>query len=302
MFKIRSSKILLIGFLSHSLHAEERKNSLIDPALFGFGPPAFAVEATGSGEMNFENGGGSVSYQDSRALIPLWNKEVNSETFVGATLACGLASLDTNQILGMDRLDLSTVELQFTGSHFPASDSGWMGLGILSPGLTTDFNHLSSNDLTFSILGVMGYQFTPQFTLAGSAYVNYSINQTTAIPGVGIIWRPQDSLIVQLTPPVAAIGWTPTKDWTFSISAYPSGGAWDVDREGKINNVESVKLEGWRTGLGVEHQIGEHFKITTQVGVNLAGKLELRDNSDHLLLNKNLNSSPFGLLGISYLF
>ena len=297
------NRLLLTSlFLIPVLRADETKMDLIDPALLGFGKPGFSTAVTMSGSMDFENGGGSVNYLDGRALIPLWGKESDPETFIGVMLGYGWASLDVDHTLGVDRLSLTTLECQFTAAHFPKSDQGWMGIGIISPGISTDFNHVTGDDFSLSALGVWGYQFSPSFTLSAAGFLNYSLGETMAIPGIGVVWRPTDTLIVQLTPPIAAIGWTPLKDWTFSFSAYPAGGAWDVDREGAGGKVESVKLEGWRTGLGAERKIGEHLRISAQVGVNIGGTLELRDGSDHKLFREDLAPSICGLLGASYAF
>ncbi len=301
---------LIVLLLTPALHAEEIASSkiapvemnLIDPALLGFGPPGFSTALTVSGSMDLKNGGGSVDYLDGRALIPLWGRELDPETFFGVMIGYGWASLDVDHTLGVNTLSLTTLECQFTAAHFPKTDQGWMGIGIISPGISTDFNHVTADDFSFSALGVWGYQFSPTFTLSAAGFFNYSLGETTAVPGIGVVWRPSDTLIVQITPPIAAIGWTPLKDWTFSFSAYPGGGGWDVDREGTGGKVESVKLECWRTGLGVERKIGEHLRISGQIGVNVGGKLELRDGSGDKLFSENLDPSIFGLLGASYSF
>ena len=87
-----------------------------------------------------------------------------------------------------------------------------------------------------------------------------------------------------------------------SLSAYPGGGGWDLDWEGTGGNVERVKLESWRTGLGIEKKIDEHLRISAQAGVNIGGKLELRDGSNHKLFSEDLDPSVFGLCGVSYAF
>jgi hypothetical protein len=303
--------LLLIALLQvPALHADETaadridpvEMNLIDPALLGFGPPGFSTAFTASGSMDFEKSGGSVDYFDSRTLIPLWGREIDPETFIGVMLGCGWASLDVDRTLGVDRLSLTTLECQITAAHFPEADQGWMGIGIISPGVSTDFNHLTGDDFSFSALAVWGYQFSPRFTLSAAGFFNYSIGETTAVPGIGVVWRPTDTLILQLTPPIAAIGWTPVKDWTISFSAYPAGGGWDVDREGTDGNVERIQLEGWRTGLGVERKIGQHLRISVQAGVNIGGKIELRDGSDRKLFSEDLDPSMFGMIGASYSF
>lgn len=287
---------------NRQLELEEVDMNLIDPALLGFGPPGFSSVVTVSRAMDFSNGGGAVDYTDGRALLPVWAHETEDGTVFGATLAYGWASLDASGALGLPRQNLHTLELQLTAAHFPKGDEGWMGLAIVSPGLATDFKSVSSDDFAFSAIVVAGYQFSPRFTLSAAAFYAHSIGEDTVVPGIGVVWRPNDHWIVQLTPPIGAVGWSPSKDWTFSLSAYPSGGAWGVDQAGQDRNIEAIQLEGWRAGLGVERRVGDHLRLSAQVGMNFGGQLELRDRNGGVLFSRDLDSSPFGLLGAAWNF
>ncbi len=276
--------------------------SLLDPALFGFGSPGFSSVFTGSAGMDFENSGGDVNYYDCRLLAPLFGKKVDEQTFIGASFAYGYSSLDVNGVSGVDDLFLSTVSLQMTAARFPKSDEGWMGLGIISPGIASDFDEVSGDDFAFRAIGVVGYQFSPSFTFAAVGVYNYSIGESTAFPGLGVIWRPTDSFTVQLTPPILAVGWNLDADWTFSLSAYPAGGSWDVDQKGTGGQVEAVKLSLFRAGVGAERRFGENFRITAQLGMNFGGELELRDGTEDEVFSEDIDPSPFGLLGVKYAF
>jgi hypothetical protein len=284
------------------LELEEVDMNLIDPALLGFAPPGFSAVITVSKAMDFSNGGGSVDYTDGRALLPVWAHETEDGTVFGATLAYGWASLDASGALGLPRQNLNTLELQLTAAHFPKGDEGWMGLAIVSPGLTTDFKNVSSDDFSFSAIVVAGYQFSPRFTLSAAAFYAHSIGEDTVAPGIGVVWRPNEQWIVQLTPPIGAVGWSPNKNWIFSLSAYPSGSAWGIDQEGKDRNTKAIQLEGWRAGLDMERRVGDHLRLSVQVGMNFGGQLELRDRNGGVLFNRDLDSSPFGLLGAAWNF
>ena len=275
---------------------------LIDPALLGFGPPGFSTVVTVSEGMDFDDGSGSVDYLDGRARVPWWGKEISEGNFVGTSLGYGWASLDVNGALGVEQLTLSTVELQLTAAHFPKGPEGWMGLGIVSGGLSSDFIEVSSDAFSFTAIGVWGYQFSPRFTLSAAGVYAHSIGEDLLLPGVGLVWRPSDALTVQLTPPIAALGWTPNESWTLSLSAYPAGGAWGVGEKSTERKVEAVKLESWRTGLGVERRMGDHLHFAVQAGMNFGGELELRDSGQRVLLGKELDASFFCLLGVAWTF
>jgi hypothetical protein len=276
--------------------------NLIDPALLGFGPPGFATVATASKTMDFKGGGGGVDYIDGRALIPVWGKEFDGGTVIGAQLAYRWATVDVSSVLGLPRQTLQSAEIQLTAAHFPTGDRGWVGAVIASPGLSSDFKKTASDDFSFSVIALGGYQFSPKFIAVAAGVYVHSIGEDTFVPGAGFLWRPTPEWSVQITPPIGAIAWSPDKNWTLSLSAYPAGGAWGVDNAGTSHQVAAVKLDDWRVGLAAERKFGPHFRVTAQVGSNFGGKLELRDSSQRVLFGRDLNGSLFGLLGVSWNF
>lgn len=290
--------------LNTNVAAREGSLGVIDPALLGFGSPGVSAVGTVSEPMDFDGGGGSVKFYDGRSKIPVWSKRFEEGSVLGASLGYGWASLEVDgaDALGLERQNLHSLEFQLTAAHFPKSGEGWMGLAIVNPGLKTDFTNVSGDDFSLSAILVGGYQFSPRFTLSAAAVYFHSIGEDRFIPGVGAVWKPNDEWIVQLTPPIAAIGWTPHHDWTISISAYPSGGSWDVDDQGEDGRIEAIKLDGWRSGLGVERRFGDHWRFNFQVGVNFGGELELRDDSERVLFGRDLDPSLFGMVGLAWSF
>lgn len=276
--------------------------NLIDPALLGFGRPGFSIAVTASQPLDYDGAHGSLDYFDARLRLPAWGKDLGDGSFIGVGLSYGGARLDASHLLGLDPQTLQTIEIQFTAAHFPSTDTGWMGLLIVSPGLASDLNKIGSNDLNFKTIAVVGWQFSDTFTLAAAGFYSHTIGEDTAVPGVGIIWRPTDTFIVQLTPPIGAIGWTPSPDWTFSLAAYPGGGSWAVDQQGTDGNVEAIALSVWRAGLGVEHRFGKNWSVTALAGANFGGSLELRGEDQRVIEQRDLQPSAFGLFGVSWNF
>jgi hypothetical protein len=103
---------------------------------------------------------------------------------------------------------------------------------------------------------------------------------------------------VQVTPPFVVLGWRATDRFTFSLSAYPSGGSWDVEDP----NVYRVVLTGWQTAASVIYQATERCSISLRAGLNVGGELELRDGSNRVLANETLESAPFGAVNVRWQF
>ncbi len=280
--------------------APPSRPQLLDPAALGFGRADPIVIGTVYDTMDFSDGSGALDMVESRLRLPLYRKRFDSGWGFGASLIHEYTSADLNGHLLLDRLDLHSLELQFSLRHFPGTDTGWMGLLIASPGLATDFEDIGSDDFSFRLIGVAGYQFSPRFTLALAGYFAQSIGEQTALPGFGVIWRPSDDWMVQLTPPFAAIGWQATDTLSFSVSGFPSGGSWDISEE--PSPVADIDISGWRVGIGSEYRLTDNWRINVIVGVNLFGNIELRDSEEIVLNETDLDEAMFGMLGVSYRF
>ncbi len=294
--------MLTCAGLALPVSAAERGPDFIDPALFGLGAPGFSTQVTGSGELDFKDGKGGLDLRDGRVRLPLWKYDFGGGTLLGASLTYNWAALGLGDTLGVSNLTLHDVSLQLGLVHFPEADSGWMGLALVSPGLGSDFSAGSSEAFNFNAVLVAGYQFSPQLTVAAAGVYLHSIGETVAIPAIGAIWRPNKEWLVQATAPVLAVGYQASDSLRYSLSAYPTGGAWAVDRAGNDGAVEAVKLSGWRAGLGVEYRADRHWRISAQVGMNFGGQLELRDAAEHVLFGSDLEPSPFVLLGVTWAF
>ena len=272
-----------------------RSVGLIDPAAFGFGRPGFMVDTTFIDTQDFSNRPGGLDFMEVRTIVPFWTKKVNALR-MSASLSYNLTELDFNGFLGLQSETLHTLEAQLSLFWQP-EQSRWWGLGFVTPGLGTDFQDVSWDDFEVSGLGLLGYRFTDSFSLAGGFFAQYGAQEGMIVPAIGFIWKP-DPFIVQVTPPFAVIGWRATDRVTLSLSAYPSGGSWDLEDP----NVNRVELNGWQTAASVLYQVTDRFSISLRAGLNVGGVLELRDGSNDVLANETLESAPFGALNLRWQF
>ena len=109
---------------------------------------------------------------------------------------------------------------------------------------------------------------------------------------------PQRVVQVVLIDSPMVLGWRATGRVTLSLSAYPSGGSWDVE-DPMVNRVD---LNGWQTAASVIYQATERFSISLRAGMNIGGELELRDGNNNVLANETLESAPFGALNLRWQF
>lgn len=286
---LKRSLVLLLA--CSSIRAAE----LIDPAAFGFGRPGYMVDASWVGGQDFSgNLIGSFDTFELRTIAPVGTMKIGEGGRLGFSLGYNWTNLDFD---AGARYDLHTLEAQL--AYFWNSPSTpWWGLGFVTPGLATDFEGISGDDFQIAALGLLGYEFTETFTVAGGVFASYANQDGMVLPALGFIWQPGD-WNVQVTPPFVVLGRKLTDDVTVSLSLYPSGGSWDLDDPNQQN---TLKVSGWQGAASVIWKVRDRLTISVRGGINFAGELEIRDNSEQVRVDENLDPAPFGALNVRWEF
>ncbi len=272
---------------------------LIDPAALGFGFAGFTVDTTVQGELDYDDRrGGGLKLFEVRAIAPFAKFDHGHWTF-GAQLNYAWTQADFGGLRELGTADLHSLRTTLFAAYRRA-DSPWWLLGFVSPGLATDFNDVSGDAFNGNALGLLGYRWSPRLDVAIGVFANYALNEVTAFGSIGVIWRPNDQWIVQATPPIVAIGFKPASDWTISAVTYPGGGKWEVG--GREENVRQVDLSLWRAAISVEKKFGPHWRVSARGGIAFGGELELRDSQERVLVDRDLDPSPFGAVAVKWAF
>ncbi len=265
-----------------------------DSGAFGVGRPGIMTEYTFGDELGFS--GGSLDLQELRVLSPLWAKQDGPDIWSVSLRYTG-SFLDLGNAAGFGSADLHATDLYLDYRRLP--DTGFACWFRAAASLSGDFDGLSGDDFQASTMGIVGYRFSKSFGLLAGYHVGWLMDEIRAYGAIGLVWNPNDHWMIQLTPPVPSVSWSPVADWTFSLSAWPGSSAWNVHRQ---DAVEEVELTLWRAALGVEHRFTENFHIALRAGFNFASEIELRDASDRVLLGKSLDNAVFGAVSLRYSF
>lgn len=268
---------------------------LIDPAAFGFSRPSYLIDATIVGTQDFERVPGGLDFAEIRTLFPVAAWKVG-DIRIGLTLGYNLSELGFDGLGGLGDETLHTLQAQ-VGLFWRPEDSRWWGLGLVSPGLNTDFEAISWDDFAVSTLGLVGYRYTDSLSFAGGLFARYETDDSLILPALGLVWQ-KDAFTVQLTPPFIVLGWKAADSLTLSLSTYPSGGSWDLDGQ----NVNRVDLDGWQMAASILYQFNQHVTLSLRAGINVGGELELRDRNDRSIANQSLDSAPFGAMNLRWQF
>jgi len=203
------------------------------------------MDATFMDTQDFSNRPGGLDFFELRTIAPIGAKKFG-DFFVAGALGYTLTELDFNGFAGLGSESLHALKAQVTMFWRP-EQSRWSMFGFVTPGIGTDLQGLSWDDFEIAGLGLLNYRFSDTFSLAGGAFGQYGAGEGMIGPALGFIWQP-GPFVVQLTPPFAVIGWKATERLTLNLSAYPSGGSWDVEDP----NVNRITLSGWQTAASVQ--------------------------------------------------
>lgn len=269
---------------------------LIDPAAFGFGRPGYMLDTAWVGRQDFDGAAGGVDMFELRLIAPLAGWKLGDGR-LGISLGYNFTQLDLNGAMGLGRQDLHNVQAQLTYFWSPQA-SKWWGLGFVTPGIATDFKGISSNAFQIAGLGLLGYKLSDTFSVAGGVFTSYSHEDGRVYPAVGFIWEPKP-FIVQITPPFLVFGWRASDKFTLALSAYPSGGSWDVEQAGAVRTID---FTGWQGAASVSWRATERLLVSVRGGVNFRGELELRTSSQDVIFNRNVDPAPFAALNVRFQF
>jgi hypothetical protein len=203
----------------------------------------------------------------------------------------------TDTAFGSDSLDLHRLEV-------PANlwlDRGrWKFWLRLQPGISSDFEDISSDAFSITALGLASYKINDRLSIAGGVYYSQDLGESRILPAVGLIWRPTPQWSLALTAPRLQIAYAPTRKWLLTLKAYPSGGSWNIqDPDGEGN--ADLNYSAVRAGIGIDHQIGDTPAwVFVDAGLQFAQELELDGSSERF--NQDIDETAFVNFGLKLRF
>lgn len=306
---MKTRKLLLISIFpyvlaTHCLVASEdatapaaspKRMGFIDPAAFGFGQPGFVADFSMTGTQDFAAATGGLDFSELRLIAPL-GVMMRNDFLLATSLGYNLTQVGFDGWAGLNDQTLHSLEAQVTLSWRPR-DSRWSTLAFVTPGISSDLNRITGDDFDCSGLGLVNYRVSDGFTLSAGMFGRYEVDDAFLVPAAGFIWQ-NDAWQVQMTPPFAVIGYRASEQLTLSLSAYPSGGSWDLDD----SPVNRVKVRGWQVAASVMYRLDDHWQLSWRSGFNVAGEVELFDAAHRSVDEEDLSTAPFTALNLRYLF
>jgi hypothetical protein len=240
----------------------------------------------------------------------LWGSKSDLEGVPGAAMMLQEAAGEMHYPVWMSERSRVTVGLRYRYSHLDFSGTNpfaaggldlhrlqvplhfwhslheqWRLWAALEPGLFTDFQHLSEDDVALTALAVVAYEIEPRWTISFGAYFSRDLGEDSLLPVLGVIWRPNPHWNVAATFPRFRAAYAPNAKWLLTGMIRPGGSGWNYRHEetGRDLNLE---YGSWRASLGLERLLTERLPgkvhAYAEAGLGFAQDLTLKRNDNQL--------------------
>ena len=191
--------------------------------------------------------------------------------------------------------DLYSLGLSAFAVHLSES-SPWIYGAWARGELATDFQHVTSDALTFDLAAAGGYRFNERFTLAFGAAVFNLNGHVSGYPLIGFDWFVSDALRVSLYGQSFVAAYTLSQDWKLSLRAKAGGGIWTVtDASG---NSRAIDLTTYQIGAYAERRLTGMLWVTAGFGACVGNQLDYTTVHGSKLFERAPEAGVFGQIGV----
>ncbi|MGB6223424.1 DUF6268 family outer membrane beta-barrel protein [Haloferula sp.] len=181
-----------------------------------------------------------------------------------------------------------------TSANSPWSYGAW-----ISPSISSDFDHVDSDDFFLDVAIAAAYQVNDKLLVGGGVFASDILHDPFVIPGIGFVWTPREDWLVSFYGPrfVARRDINDRNQIGFEITN--NGGLWNIDSG---NASRRLDFSSWRSGLYYRYNVAGEIWLHAAAGFTFANELQVqtRDGTD-LFPNQlgDADPSPYVSLGIS---
>jgi hypothetical protein len=168
------------------------------------------------------------------------------------------------------------------------------------PGLYSDFDDVSGQDVHVPGLALVSYELNPEWTLLFGVNVHAG-REIPVLPAVGAVWRPDTNWTANLVLPRADVTRRLDENWSAFVGFDLVGGAYTVgERFGTAHGAplldgERLTYREIRLGAGARYQLGRRLRVELEGG----WAVDRRFVYDRLDLEFEGDAAPYVRLGIT---
>jgi hypothetical protein len=253
-------------------------------------PERLGVEVTGFPPADVADGGRVAVLQSAfKASRTLWRT-------ADTTVSLG-ADIKRTDFIASD--SSAWPEIDVYDVHLPLGyertvNTNWNWRLIVSPGLGTDFERVTGDDVRWSVLGLANYVQSPDLRWVGGFYYGQAFGESRVFPAIGAVWKFAPEWTLSALMPRPSLTYAPSRPWAFSAIIQPGGGDWNIETGDGDRN---LALETWRAGFETRFSPNPGLSFKVEAGYAFARSLELLDG-DRSLASEDLDATPYVQIGV----
>lgn len=237
-------------------------------------------------------GGGSVAIRETElsTAYPVWR---DTERTVTLGLRWTRHAFDFER---SDFGDLTAHAIRVPMRLHYRGYSNWTLMAAFTPGLGTDLERLTKEDVTLGVLLLGHYRWSERLTLTAGAVYNQAFGESRAFPAAGLTWQVADALRVEATFPRPRVVYHAAPRLDVYALFEPSGDQWNL-RTGEGDR--DLALEQYRAGVGIDWGFSDRVNLVVAAGSVFGRNLEWELDGD-TLDRRDLDSAWFVRAGLSF--
>lgn len=248
-------------------------------------------------ESDFDSLPGDISSHEFSVFAPVLPLSYD-RLRLGVAVSYRANWFDTSDPLLLPDDTLHAIRLPMIGVY-DISDR-WLAGAMVMPGYAGDGSSFSDGFSILSALAV-GYNYSPRLQLFGGVLYAHGFDETTILPGIGLIWKPADSWSVALLPPFASVSYRFGDDWIFSLVGRYDGPTWNVEADDS-GPERDILMREIRVGLKVERRLANRVWAFVMGGANFGRRMEIESLSNTSLQEDDLDAGLFLQGGLNLRF
>lgn len=158
----------------------------------------------------------------------------------------------------------------------------------LRPGLYSDFEDLSGDDINVPITAIVSYDYSPALTFVAGINFNYQ-SDIPFIGGPGVIWRFAEGWQLRAVLPKPQVTYSPNDQWLFfaggelkGVTARVAENFGTLRGDATLNN-DRLSHREIRLGAGLRYRFNRLFNVTIEGGYAVDRRFQFHES--RLLLN-----------------
>ena len=283
-----STLLFALGFFSSFLCAETQD----------FMSDAAAVRLSVSGSPNRALKGTSteVCFRQWTLITPLFYNKVESWSFAAGLRYEG-TEMDYSDALELDEDWLQSIDLPLLLMKEQSENLNWMLL--FNPTLAGDYYNIDGD--SFNYLTILGarYRTSETFQWFFGALYTTGYDDNLFLPAIGFHWEISDRSDLLFAGPYLRYKYSLSDSLALILGGRFSGSKWHTRAD---YGERDFRLNAYRTSATFQWEITEKHALLASLGWEFARKVEIKEASGTVLLDRDLGHAPYFELGYRFHF